>query len=121
MGTYPGHYGLYIPSGYKMVCICIKLWHCPRLIFWKLGGRLPGMLWNNLSYFTVLCITFQELLKKIGEEHLAVGGDTSGIHYPPLPPSDDEDIDENTKPIAPPPGFDTNQGGTNIPPPLLRR
>ena len=60
---------------------------------------------------------------KVGEEGLAVGGDTSGSHYPSLPASDDEDIDKNKIPAvtAPPPGFNTNHGGTNIPPTLHRR
>lgn len=61
-----------------------------------------------------------ELVKKVGEERLAVGGDPSGIHYPSLPASGNGDLDEPTVHV-PPPGFDTNHGGTNIPPTLRRR
>ena len=75
--------------------------------------------WYTAIIATSLC-TFLELLKKVGEEGLAVGGDVSGIHYPPLPASDNGDLDENKNPTVPP-DFDTIRGGTNIPPTLRRR
>ena len=64
---------------------------------------------------------FQELMKKVGEAAHAVGGDASGIQYPPLPSSDEEDIDEHRKLVTPPPGMDTAHRDANSPAPLLRR
>ena len=74
--------------------------------------------------YTIIIIlfpTFLELLKKVGKKGIAVGGDTSGIRYPSLPASDDEDLDENKNPTVPHPGYDAIHGGTNIPPTLHRR
>ena len=60
-------------------------------------------------------------MNKVGEAAPAVGGDTSGIQYPPLPPSDEEDIGEHGNLVAPPPGMDASHRDANNPAPLLRR
>ena len=59
-------------------------------------------------------------MKKVGEAAHA-GGDTSGIQYPPLPPSDEEDIDEHGKLVTPPPGMDATHRDANNPALLIRR
>ena len=43
-------------------------------------------------------------MRKVDEAARTVGGDTSGIQYPTLPPSDE--IDEYCKLVTPPPGMD---------------
>lgn len=78
-----------------------------------LGGNLSSRFWHTF------CISFKDLLKKAHEEH-TIGEDGSGIQYPRLPPSDEDEGSTGEGPTKPSPDFD-GRGTSDVPPKLLRR